>query len=228
MSQAPNPPQPIDHPLYDAEAAARGDPYPFMTAETGPVDPDVHPLALAFEAVPRRRNRRNGWTEETQRLFILALSDCGCVRAAARAVGMSTRSAYRLLDADGADSFAAAWDQAIARGIERLREVAFARAFEGAWVPVVRRGQLVRFEHRFNDRLAIALLSGRDASVATNRERAMSRRKYRQRMKELAERKTEKARAEAAFAAEYQAELDAIPEKLAERARRRTPRIARL
>ena len=208
----------IVHPLYDAEAAARGDPYPFLTAQTGPVDPDMDSLALDFAAVPRRRQRRNGWTEETQRLFILALSDCGCVAAAARAVGMSARSAYRLLDADGADGFARAWDQAIARGIERLRDTAFDRAFNGAWVPVVRKGRLVRFEHRTNDRLAIGLLSGRRASIADQREQAASRRKYRQRKKELAEREAEEKRAAEAHAAEYQASLDRIADKLAQQA----------
>lgn len=218
----------IDHPLYDAEAAARGDPYPFLTAKTGPVDVDMDSLALDFVAVPRRRNRRNGWTEETQRAFILALSDCGCVTAAARAVGMSARSAYRLLDAEGADSFAAAWDQAIARGVERLRETAFKRAFEGSWVPVIRKGRLVRFEHRLNDRLAIGLLSGRRASIADQREQAASRRKYRQLMRERDAREAAKKAAAEAFAAEYQASLDRVADKLAEQKRNRVPRIARL
>ena len=224
MDDAPAPHPEIDHPLFDAEAAARGDPYPFMTAQTGLIDPDMDPLALEFTPVPRLRNRRNGWTEETQRLFILALSDCGCVSAAARAVGMSARSAYRLLDADGADSFAAAWDQAIARGIERLREVAMNRAFEGSWVPVVRRGRLVRFEHRLNDRLAIGLLSGRNASVAANREHAVSRRKHRQRIRERAEAAAEQQRADQAFVAEYQESLDRLEAK----AKQGMPRIARL
>jgi hypothetical protein len=227
MDETTKPHPEIDHPLYDAEAAARGEPYPFLTAGTGPVDVDMDALALEFTPVPRRRNRRDGWTEETQRLFICVLSECGCVTAAARAAGMSARSAYRLLDADGADSFAEAWDQAIARGLERLRGTAFKRAFDGAWVPVVRKGRLVRFEHRTSDRLAIGLLSGRRASIADQRERAVSRRKYRQRMKERAEREAADKRADEAFAAEYQASLDRIAEKLAEQAARR-PRIARL
>jgi hypothetical protein len=227
MDENSNARRDIVHPLYDAEAAARGDPYPFLTAQTGPVDPDMDTPALDFVPVPRRRNRRNGWTEETQRLFILALSDCGCVTAAARAVGMSVRSAYRLLDADGADSFAEAWDQAIARGVERLREIAFDRAFNGAWVPVVRKGRLVRFEHRTNDRLAIGLLSGRRASVADQRERAVSRRKYRQRLRERAEREAEGKRADEAYAAEYQASLDRIADTLARQAAA-LPRVRRL
>src|SRR5947209_13612557 len=83
-------------------------------AVTGLVDVTDDPLD--FTTVPRLRKRRDGWTVETQRAFIDALSQCGSVARSARAVGMSARSAYRLLEAGGADSFAEAWDQAIARG----------------------------------------------------------------------------------------------------------------
>ena len=175
-------------------------------AETGLVDTTADPLD--FTPVPRRRNRRNGWTADTQRLFILCLAECGCVSKAASIVGLSARSAYRLLEADGADSFAAAWDQAIARGVERLRADAFDRAFSGAWVPVYRKGRLVRVEHRRLDRLAIALLSGRDASVSDNRERAASRRRHRlflaNHRREEAEDKARQARREADYAAELE------------------------
>lgn len=70
------------------------------------------PEPIAFEPVPRRRNRRSGWTEERQRDFIACLQLTGSVSAAARAVGLTARSAYRLLHSDGADSFAKAWDEA--------------------------------------------------------------------------------------------------------------------
>ena len=189
------------------------DPWPFPpVAETGlvAITPDE---LIPFTPVPRLRNRRNGWTEETQRLFILALSEHGCVTKAARMVGMTARSAYRLLDADGADSFAEAWDQAIARGIEKLRADAMDRAFLGAWVPVYRKGRLVRVEHRRNDKLAMALLSGRSACIADRRERAASRRRYRQKL--LSDRAAEaekKKRAEQVWA-EHQAVLDSIEDE---------------
>jgi hypothetical protein len=128
-------------------------------------------------------------------------------------VGMTARRAYRLLDADGADSFAEAWDQVIARGIEKLRADAMDRAFLGAWVPVYRKGRLVRVEHRRNDKLAMALLSGRGACGADRRERAASRRRYRQKL--LADRAAEvekKKRAEQVWA-EHQAVLDAMEEE---------------
>ena len=196
-------------PHYNPEKAAAGDPFPFDTAQCGLVDPDPDRV-VDFTPVPRLRKRRNGWTEETQRLFILALSECGCVVHAARVVGKSARTAYRLLEAEGADSFAEAWDNAIALGVERLRADAMGRAFDGAWVPVVRRGRLVRFEHRRNDRLATSLLSGRAHSIVEAREQASSRRKYKLKLKERDRREAEKrARAEAVWA-EHQAILDRI------------------
>jgi len=186
-------------------------------AVTGLVDPTTDPLD--FTPVPRLRNRRGGWTPETQHLFIECLAECGCVSKAARAVGLSARGAYRLLEADGADGFAAAWDQAIARGVERLRADAFERAFSGAWVPVYRKGRLVRVEHRRLDRLAIALLSGRKASVADNREHAASRRRYRLFLAGKRREEAEEAALQAAREADYAAELEAM----LERARRSPP-----
>jgi hypothetical protein len=81
------------------------------TADTG----------LDFTPVPRQRRRRDGWSEERQKAFIVALAVCGTVSKAARAVGSTARSAYRLLDSPGADSFAAAWDAPSTRAIRASR-----------------------------------------------------------------------------------------------------------
>ena len=138
--------------------------------------------AIDFAPVPRLRARRNGWTEGKQRGFIAALARCGSVAAAARVVGMTARSAYRLIDAPGAAAFAAAWDEAIDLGLSRLRLDSLQRSLEGDYVPIYRRGKLVRVEHRRNDKLAIALLSGRDREVESYRRTAVSRREYGQDM----------------------------------------------
>src|SRR5690606_29279423 len=74
------------------------------------VDPQAEEPAIPFTPVPRQRQRRSGWTDQRQRAFISALAKCGSVSAAAKSIGMTARSAYRLLDADGADEFARAWD----------------------------------------------------------------------------------------------------------------------
>lgn len=116
---------------------------------------------IAFTPVPLKRKRRTGWTPERQREFIAALSRCGSVSAAVRQVGMSARSAYALLDKEGAESFAEAWDTAAMMGMDATRANVIDRAMHGAWVPVVRRGQIVSMKFRYFDNLAIALLSGR-------------------------------------------------------------------
>jgi hypothetical protein len=57
------------------------------------------------------------WTTLKARVFIGALADLGRVAEAARAVGMSRQSAYRLRERLGEDGvFARAWDQAKANG----------------------------------------------------------------------------------------------------------------
>ena len=195
-------------------------------AVTGLVDITDEPIA--FTPVPRQRNRRNGWTECAQRAFIAALEECGCIARSARAVGMSPRSVYRLLEAEGADSFAAAVDQAVARGVERVRGEAMLRALHGSWVPVVRRGRVVRMEFRHNDKLAIGILSGRDGrSIAERREQAVSRRKYRLQRKELDRKQDQERRKREAIRAEHQAIIDRIenPPPMNDRA---PPRIRRL
>ncbi len=161
---------------------------------------------IPFDPVPRLRSRRNGWSEERQRAFIFTLATCGSVAAAARSVGLTARSAYRLCDAAGADSFVAAWDKAIDIGISQLRADSLQRSLEGGFVPVYRRGKLVRVEHRRNDKLAIALLGGQRASSDDLRRSALSRREHRLDLfaldKARAEHKRQIEEAEAAFRAE--------------------------
>lgn len=149
------------------------------SAHPEPVEgPDPDEPAIDFTPVPRARARRNGWSEDRQRAFIAALAKCGSVSAAARSVGMTRRSAYRLIDAPDAASFAAAWDEAVDLGVARLRLGSLERALKGDYVPIYRRGKLVQVEHRRNDRLAIALLSGRDREVDAYRRAAASRHEY--------------------------------------------------
>lgn len=67
----------------------------------------------AFTPVPLRF-RRDGWTPIRQADFLGRLAETRCVAAAARHVGMTRESAYRLRDRFGAESFAAAWDAILA------------------------------------------------------------------------------------------------------------------
>ena len=59
---------------------------------------------LPFNPIPLRE-RHDGWTADRQIAFIDALAATGCVTDAARTVGMSVRSAYRLRAHPEAGSF---------------------------------------------------------------------------------------------------------------------------
>ena len=187
---------------------------------------EAEPPGLDFTPVPRLRARRNGWSAERQRGFIAALARCGSVSAAARSVGMTARSAYRLLDAPGADGFARAWDASARPGVARTQIDALDRALNGAFVPVYRRGKLVRVEHRRSDRLAIALLGGRDRAIDDYRRTATSRRKYREDMAALDAERAAEAREIEEREAAYQADVDAIIERA--RSARPRPRVRQL
>ena len=200
-------------------------PFDWADFEAEAADPANH---IPFTPVPRRRARRGGWSEERQRTFIFALARCGSVSRAARAAGMTPRSAYHLLDAPGADSFARAWDKAMAEGIERVRADALERAIGGAFVPVFRRGKLVRVEHRRCDRLAIALLSGKDRDVDAYRRTAVARRSYWEDMRALDARRAEERHQAEEVWARHQAVLDQIAEDRRLRRPAVEPRIRRL
>jgi len=98
-----------------------------------------------FDPVPVRA-RKDGWTAERQREFIRLLHLKRNIGKAAKAVGMSRRSAYRLRERAGAESFAGAWDAAFARrpppvtsNVSQL----WYRALFGKNKPIVRGGKVV-------------------------------------------------------------------------------------
>lgn len=120
----------------------------------------------AFEPVPRKTNRHDGWTPERQKAFIEALADTGSVRRAANMVNMSQANAYTLRRADGAEDFRRAWDAALDFGLARLKDEAFTRAIEGELIPVFDRGLLMGFRRKRNDALLMFCLRhyGQDAN----------------------------------------------------------------
>ena len=116
---------------------------------------------LAFTPVPVKA-RHDGWTVERQKWFILRLALSGCVSTAARGVGMTRKSAYRLLDRPGSESFAAAWGKALGWGQDRTLDKSLERSLLGERVPIVRDGRVVGERHRYDNRLAMAVLNALD------------------------------------------------------------------
>lgn len=120
--------------------------------------PEVEPLVPAFSPVPVRP-RRDGWTAEKQRIFIRTLAETGLATCAARAAGMSARSAHRLALRDDAESFCQAWDTALIlasrRGVTSLYEYALQGMIETVW----RDGEIVYRRRRPSEKALFFLLS---------------------------------------------------------------------
>lgn len=114
-----------------------------------------------FTPVPRKCTRHDGWTPERQRGFIEALADTGSVEAACRAVDMAPRGAYALRREPGAEGFRAAWQAALALGVQRIEDVAMDRALNGVPEPVYSYGKIVGTRQRYNDRLLMFMLRNR-------------------------------------------------------------------
>ncbi len=113
---------------------------------------------LSFTPVPRQSSRHDGWNEAKQIAFIDALGQYGIVRAAADKVGMGTTSAYRLREADGAESFAAAWDAALLVGMASLTDIAMDRAVNGVAVPKYYKGEKIGETRWYDNRLLMFMM----------------------------------------------------------------------
>lgn len=124
-----------------------------MTDETQPSEP-----LPDFTPVPKKYYRHDGWTPQRQREFIAALAECGSVPEAARHVGMSFGTAYRLRNDPGAEEFAAAWDAALVKVTNRVHDVLVDHAVNGAAEPIMYGGEQVGEFRRYNYRMMMWLL----------------------------------------------------------------------
>jgi hypothetical protein len=121
---------------------------------------DELPDALEFDPVPpggkpRGKSRRTAQAVfdcTRQRQFIGALAACGSVTTAAAAVRMSVGQVYHTRQRKGAESFAAAWDKAVAQGARRVLDVLVDQAINGTPEYVYKDGELVGERRHFNTR----------------------------------------------------------------------------
>ncbi len=103
--------------------------------------------------------RRDSWSLDTQAAFLRALSATHSVAEAARSVGRSRQSAYRLRSRLKGQPFDLAWEVAFHHSYDVLAHAALERALNGIEVPVFYKGELVHTYRRFDERLTVALLS---------------------------------------------------------------------
>ena len=130
-------------------------------AHTAPEPATDDPL-LAFEPYIHKQPRSNSITPNKQRRFIASLAATGIVTQAAMSIGKSMEALYKLRNKPGAEGFAAAWDAALERGVQRLEDTALARAIQGT--PVWKsdgNGGLVTYGTKHNEALVMFFLRNR-------------------------------------------------------------------
>ena len=118
------------------------------------------PDASADAAPPSDKTTRvDGWDLERQAAFLRALSATHSVSDAAKSVGRSRQSAYRLRSRLKGQPFDLAWEVAFHHSYDVLAHTALERALNGVEVPVFFQGEQVGSYRRFDERLTVALLS---------------------------------------------------------------------
>jgi hypothetical protein len=132
----------------------------YMAHRDGEVPADDDPL-LAFVPAPHTHPRANSITADRQRAFVAHLAATGIVAEAAAHIGASLEALYKLRHKPGAEGFAAAWDEAVERGVLRIEHGALQRAIEGVERPIVSGGRLLGWHRVHNEGLVMFLLRQR-------------------------------------------------------------------
>lgn len=102
------------------------------------------------------------WTKRKMADFLRALAAEQSVAAAARSVGMSRQSAYKLRNRLKGEPFDIAWEAAFQHGYDALHQAALERALHGIEVPVWHKGEIVGTRRHYDERLTTFLLARRN------------------------------------------------------------------
>jgi hypothetical protein len=121
---------------------------------------------------PARALRHDGWTPEKERIFFRTLAATGVVADACRACGMSRDAAYTRRNSAAGRPFALAWDAALVLARPAMADDLISRARQGVIDRVYRNGELVAERHRYDNRLAMAVLTRLDRLAESLAERA--------------------------------------------------------
>lgn len=115
---------------------------------------------------PDKTTRVDGWDLARQTAFLRALSATHSVSEAAKSVGRSRQSAYRLRSRLKGQPFDLAWEVAFHHSYDVLAHAALERALNGVERPVFYKGEQVGSYRRFDESLTLALL--RSSTFAGN------------------------------------------------------------
>lgn len=113
---------------------------------------------LSPDAEPGSRQ----WTRAKMGDFLRMLAASHSVAQAARSVGMSRQSAYKLRSRLKGEPFDIAWETAFRHGYDNLAHAALERALNGVEVPHYHKGELIGTSRKYDERLTVALLAMRN------------------------------------------------------------------
>ena len=133
------------------------EPYPPHTARDLTLDPASDPDA---DPHPDR------WSKPKMAAFLRELAACHSVAAAARSVGMSRQSAYRLRARLKGEPFDLGWETAFQHSYDALHQAALERALHGIAVPVFFNGEQIGTRQHYDERLTCFLLAARNRGGA--------------------------------------------------------------
>ena len=104
------------------------------------------------------RPRHDGWSAERQIGFVQAIAEGATIDSAARRVGMTRDSAYKLRRRPCGMSFRNGWDAAIDCNMPELEQAAIERSKNGVVRPIFYKGEQVGEWRHFDERLTMFLL----------------------------------------------------------------------
>lgn len=109
---------------------------------------------------PRSATPANGrWNKRRMAAFLRELAATLSVAAAARSVGVSRQSAYRLKNRLASTPFAFGWEVALEAGFAQLAHAMMERAVNGVEVPHYYQGELIGTSRTYDERLSIWISS---------------------------------------------------------------------
>jgi hypothetical protein len=129
-----------------------------MDNEHPPANPAAPDTTGAAPSQPMPKERHNGWNRHKMALFLEVLTETACVSTAAKSVGMSRQSAYRLRARLIGQPFDLGWEAAFELGLQQLAHRALDRALNGTAVPIFYKGEQVGERRVFNERATLNLL----------------------------------------------------------------------
>jgi hypothetical protein len=105
-----------------------------------------------------RPPRHDEWTFRKMGAFLRELAASQSVKHAAKSVGMSRQSAYKLRTRLQGTPFAMAWEVALEAGLQQLAHAVMDRALNGVEQPHYYHGELVGTTRKYDNRLAAWVL----------------------------------------------------------------------